>query len=114
MTSTMTTGTGTNLGREGLQGMIKMGLCTKTWNMGLVLQVGRMMRTEMGWRGCWEAGAQGLARSEEKGLAPGTRPRPAHLASCAGPRNAARDPRAPGAAAAGIDGARIPAARAAR
>ena len=44
--------------------MIKMGLCTKTWNMGLVLQVGRMMRTEMGWRGCWEAGAQGPLREK--------------------------------------------------
>ena len=48
---------------------------TKTWNMGLVLQVGRMMmRTETGWRGCWEARAQGLARSEEKGWHPGPGP----------------------------------------
>lgn len=70
-------------------------------------------------RGPGEAGAQG-GRSPGpgevggRGLAPRPGPAPAHLASCAGPRTAARGPRAPEAAAAGTGGARTLAARAVR
>lgn len=49
-----------------------------------------------------------------KGLTPGARARPAHLASCAGNRIAERGRRAAGAAAAATGGARTPGARAAR
>lgn len=65
-------------------------------------------------RGRREAGARGLARCGGAGWPPRPGPAPAHLASCAGPRSAARAPTAPGEAAAGTGGARTPAARAAR